>query len=248
VSPEITPPSPARSPWKNEIPANATPDEFIPAVERYELRSPAFHRFDLDRRDFFKILGAGIAIFGAAANVTAAQEAGARANRQDDQPKDIPWLHINEHGMVTVFTGKVEVGQNTRTTLAQSVADELRVPLASIHMVMETPPPLRSTWVPSAAAPLPCVAQLRRAASGATVRASRQEWKTTAEKLIAADAKSPTLPPEPRSVTQLAQGQTLSHDLPDADPITPPTEWTVAGKSAPYWRARIGHRPAPIHA
>jgi len=244
VSSSITPPSPAPSPWKNEIPGNTTPDEFIPEVERYELRSPAFHRFDLDRRDFFKILGAGIAIFGAAANVTAAQESGARANRQDDQPKDIPsWLHINEHGMVTVFTGKVEVGQNTRTTLAQSVADELRVPLASIHMVMGdtalTPFDLGTFGSRSTPYMSP---QLRRAASAARdllLAQAAKEWKTTAEKLIAADAKI-TNPATGASLSyaQLAQGQTLSHDLPDADPITPPTEWTVAGKSAPKIGAR----------
>ena len=46
------------------------------------------------------------------------------------------WLHIDERGRVTVYTGKVEIGQNIRTSLAQTVADELRTPLASIEMVM----------------------------------------------------------------------------------------------------------------
>jgi hypothetical protein len=111
---------------------------FASEPERYELRSNAIHHFNLQRRDFFKIMGAGIVIFTVAKNAVGAQESGARRHNGDqDQPKDISsWLHINEDGMVTVFTGKVEVGQNTRTTLAQSVADELRVPLASIRMVM----------------------------------------------------------------------------------------------------------------
>ena len=38
--------------------------------------------------------------------------------------------------MVTVYTGKVEVGQNIRTSLTQAVAEELRAPLTSIRMVM----------------------------------------------------------------------------------------------------------------
>src|SRR5260370_7809045 len=86
-------------------------------------------------------MGAGIAIFTVAAHALTAQEPGGHhQNRNQDQPKDISsWLHINDDGIVTVFTGKVEVGQNTRTTLAQSVADELRVPLASIRMVMGHP-------------------------------------------------------------------------------------------------------------
>ena len=39
-------------------------------------------------------------------------------------------------GRVTVYTGKVEIGQNIRTSLAQAVADELRVPVTTIAMVM----------------------------------------------------------------------------------------------------------------
>jgi isoquinoline 1-oxidoreductase len=39
------------------------------------------------------------------------------------------WIHIDRAGHVTVFTGKVEIGQNIRTSLAQAVADELRTPL-----------------------------------------------------------------------------------------------------------------------
>ena len=37
------------------------------------------------------------------------------------------WLHVDEDGAVTVFTGKVEVGQNIRTSLTQAVAEELHV-------------------------------------------------------------------------------------------------------------------------
>ena len=43
------------------------------------------------------------------------------------------WLHIAEDGRVTVYTGKVEVGQNIRTSLTQAVAEELHVPLRSIR-------------------------------------------------------------------------------------------------------------------
>ncbi|HEX2036325.1 MAG TPA: molybdopterin cofactor-binding domain-containing protein, partial [Chloroflexota bacterium] len=46
------------------------------------------------------------------------------------------WLEILEDGTVTVFTGKVEVGQNIRTSLAQVVAEELRLPLGAVRLVM----------------------------------------------------------------------------------------------------------------
>jgi CO/xanthine dehydrogenase Mo-binding subunit len=45
------------------------------------------------------------------------------------------WLAINGDGTVTVFTGKVELGQGITTALAQIVADELDVDLARIVMI-----------------------------------------------------------------------------------------------------------------
>jgi CO/xanthine dehydrogenase Mo-binding subunit len=45
------------------------------------------------------------------------------------------WLAINTDGSVTVFTGKVELGQGITTALAQIVADELDVDLKRIVLV-----------------------------------------------------------------------------------------------------------------
>jgi len=224
---------------------SAKADNFASEPERYELHSSALHHFDLQRRDFFKVLGAGIAIFTVAANASAAQESGTRRHHGDqDQPRDISsWLHINDDGIVTVFTGKVEVGQNTRTTLAQSVADELRVPLASIRMVMGdtalTPFDMGTFGSRSTPYMSP---QLRRAASAARdllLAQAAAEWKTTPDKLTTRDGKI-TNPASGATLTyaQLAQGKTLARDMPDADPITPPEQWTIAGKSAPKVAAR----------
>ncbi len=45
------------------------------------------------------------------------------------------WIRINADGTVTVFTGKVELGQGIKTALAQLAAEELDVALARVHMV-----------------------------------------------------------------------------------------------------------------
>src|SRR5205814_278609 len=45
------------------------------------------------------------------------------------------WLRINADGSVTVFTGKVELGQGIVTALAQIAAEELEVPLARVTMI-----------------------------------------------------------------------------------------------------------------
>ena len=46
------------------------------------------------------------------------------------------WLHIGTDGVVTAFTGKVEVGQGTRRALRLIVAEELAVALADVALVM----------------------------------------------------------------------------------------------------------------
>ena len=222
----------------------AAPAKFVLEPERYEIRSNALHHFSLQRREFFKMMGAGIAIFSVAANAAGQESGGRRGNRDQEQPKDISsWLHINDDGRVTVFTGKVEVGQNTRTTLTQSVADELRVPLSSIRMVMGdtalTPFDMGTFGSRSTPYMSP---QLRRVASAARdllLEQASAEWKTPADKLVANDGKI-TNPASGATLTyaQLAQGKTLAREIPDADPLTPPDQWTIAGKPVPKVDAR----------
>ncbi len=90
------------------------------------------HWFDVDRRAFLKVLGGGVLVCLAVPRATAQESGRARGGRE--LPKDLgAWLHIAEDGRVTVFTGKVEMGQNIRTSLAQQVAEELRVPVESIR-------------------------------------------------------------------------------------------------------------------
>jgi isoquinoline 1-oxidoreductase len=92
----------------------------------------------MPRRDFFKVLGGGIAVFCLLDRTLAGQEAGRGGHWSGTAlPQDISaWLHVNENGEVTVFTGKVEVGQNIRTSLAQAVAEELRVAPGSVQLIM----------------------------------------------------------------------------------------------------------------
>src|SRR5947209_11309937 len=91
--------------------------------------------FAVSRRDLFKFVGAGLVV-GLCVPQAFTQESGARTGG-DSVPQDVEsWLHIAPDSKITVFTGKVEMGQNIRTSLAQQVAEELRVAVASITMVM----------------------------------------------------------------------------------------------------------------
>src|SRR5882724_6877734 len=107
--------------------------------ERYELFESSNYNFHFARRDFIKAFGLGIVFIVPAARALAQQRGQGESGRGGNErlPNDIDaWIHINEDGGVTVFTGKVEVGQNTRTSLTQAVADELHVPIDSVHLVM----------------------------------------------------------------------------------------------------------------
>ncbi len=216
-------------------------ENFAVEPERYEFSAAPIHHFELARRDFFKLLGAGIAVFAIAKDSLGAQETapGSKSFHNEDLPKDISaWLHVGEDGTVTGFTGKAEIGQNIRTSLAQTVADELRVPFESVRMVTADTAltPFDAGTFGSRTTPT-ITPQLRRVASAARdllVAAAAKEWNVAPEGLVAADAKV-TDPASGRSLryAELARGKTLAQNLPGEDPIMPATQWTIAGKAIP---------------
>jgi isoquinoline 1-oxidoreductase len=55
---------------------------------------------------------------------------------EPDAPAIGDWLHIGADETVEVYCGKAEVGQSIRTSLSQAVAEELRVPVVRIRMVL----------------------------------------------------------------------------------------------------------------
>lgn len=214
--------------------------------ERYEFQAAPIHQFELARRDFFKILGAGIAVFSINKEALAAQETapGHRSFHNEELPKDITaWLHIGEDGSVTGFTGKAEIGQNIRTALAQTIADELRVPFEAVRMVTADTflTPFDAGTFGSRTTPT-MTPQLRRVASAARdllIEAAAKEWNIGAAGLVAADAKV-TDSASGRSLkyAELAKGKMLAQNLPAEDPITPAAQWTIAGKAIPKVDAR----------
>jgi len=84
----------------------------------------------LDRRDFLKAVTGGIVVFFSVDPFASAQ------GRREPPSDPNAYLKIGENGRVTVFTGKIEMGQGIITSLAQMAADELGVALESIDMVM----------------------------------------------------------------------------------------------------------------
>ena len=208
--------------------------------ERYELRAAAPYRFDLDRREFFKFLGAGLVVVSVLKTAAVAQESGNnRARRGESLPNDIDaWLHIGENGKITVYTGKVEVGQNIRTSLSQAVSEELHVPIDKIEMVMGDTQltPFDMGTFGSRTTPTMNL-QLRKVASAARdvlVGLAAKQWNASPEQLIAVDG---TVKDQAgaRSIeyAALVKGQQLTQELPAEDPLIPAADWKVAGRPVP---------------
>ncbi len=87
----------------------------------------------LGRRDFMKMVGGGIVVFFSANTAVNAAQFAKFGQGQTDWND---FLRIAEDGSVTVYSGKVELGQGNTTALAQMAADELGVALESVTMIM----------------------------------------------------------------------------------------------------------------
>ena len=93
------------------------------------------HWFQLDRRDFLRLCGGGLLV--CLTGVSASSQESGRGVGSHELPKDVAaWLHIAARWQGDGLTGKVEVGQNIRTSLAQLVAEELVVHFDAITIVM----------------------------------------------------------------------------------------------------------------
>ena len=208
--------------------------------ERYEFTAPAPYHFEFDRRDFFKLFGAGLLVVCMLRDAQALQESGlTRSRGGEDLPKEISaWLHIGEDGMVTVYTGKVEVGQNIRTSLTQAVSEELRVAPQQVQLVMGDTQLTAFDMGTFGSRTTPTMnLQLRKVSSAARdllVGMAASQWHVNRQQLIANDGKV-TDPPAKRSIeyANLVKGQQLTQAVPAEDPLMPASEWTVQGQSLP---------------
>ena len=88
----------------------------------------------LSRRDFGRTLGALTIAFGMGAPALAADAAALPGSLARNRRLDA-WLRIGADGKVTIFTGKVELGQGILTALLQIAADELDVAPERITLI-----------------------------------------------------------------------------------------------------------------
>ena len=211
-------------------------ERFVPEPERYEFSESPAYTFELNRRDFLRFGSAGILICLAVQGVTAQETApGPRMIPQPAPDQVSGWLHIDEQGRITAYTGKVEIGQNIRTSLAQSVADELSAPLGSVTMVMGDTDvtPFDIGTVGSFTTPqiMPALRRAAAVARAPILDLAAQRWNAPAAEITiengvvrhAASNRS-------AGIGELTRGERLVRQIPAQQPTRPATAWVVAGK------------------
>ncbi|HUV65975.1 MAG TPA: molybdopterin cofactor-binding domain-containing protein [Sedimentisphaerales bacterium] len=189
-------------------------------------------RHPLNRREFLQSVGGGIAIFFTVGE--AATQAGRGAGKE--RPDFNAYLRIGQDGKVKCFTGKVELGQGVITSLAQSLADELDVPIESVEMVMSDTaqcPYDAGTW---GSTTTPRFGPILRAA-GAEARAvliglAAVRLKVPKDRLDVKDGVvfDRTAPNTKVSYADLAEGKSIARQLDLQVQVKNPSEMKIINK------------------
>jgi len=185
----------------------------------------------MTRREFLKrmgLLGGGIAVYVSVGDPSSWAQ----------KPTDFnAFLRIGADGRVTCFTGKIEMGQGVITSLAQMLADELGVTLASVDMVMGDTllcPYDRGTF-----------GSLSTKYFGATLRQAAAEARAV---LIQMAAEKLRVPPQQLNINngqvidsqntnrsvpyaQLTEGKIIERDLKQSVSPLPASRHTISGKA-----------------
>jgi CO/xanthine dehydrogenase Mo-binding subunit len=207
-------------------------------VERYELREGPAYRFETSRREFVQIMGAGFVIAASATSLQAQRGRGRTSRRTPLSER----FHFAEDGKVTVFTSKVEVGQGSRTQITQAVAEELRLPVDQIELVMADtklcPDDGGTAGSRTTPSTVPSVRAATAAARDMLVTLAAEHLKVENRSLSFRDgAFSVTGTEKKLTLAELAKSNTIAKRLeqatPDDNQIVRVENWKVLGTSVP---------------
>ncbi len=167
-------------------------------------------------RDYFDVLGDGFVA------QLERPEGSARARRFP--PALEAWVHVGSDGRVRAFTGKVEVGQGTRAALSLAVAEELRLPLEKVDLVMGDTDLCPWDMGTFGSRSMPDALPVLRAVSAG----ARNALVERARSLGAADSAP---------FADLVRGIREVVTVPRDTPVTAAAEWRTAGRPAAVPRA-----------
>ncbi len=221
-------------------------DETAIEPERYELFEPLPYTFNFSRREFLGAAGAGVVVLVVLRNAAQAFDGnGAAVASQAQQNTNAigAWLHIGEDGTVTGYTGKVEVGQDIRTSLSQHIAEELRVSMSRVTLVMGDTDltPFDQGTFGSRSTPQ-MGTQLRRAAAAARATLlglAATQWGTSAADLSLSDGRiSHRQSNRSAGIGEFTKGARLVQTIASDSPTTAAAQWSTLGKAVAKVKGR----------
>jgi len=205
---------------------------------------PVGYDFGLKRRAFVQLLGAGL-LLAVSATPALAQRRGGRGGAS---VKNLAArVHIGKDGTITVMAGKVEAGQGARAELSEAAAEELRVPVSGIQLVLAdtslVPDDGMTAGSGSTPRTVPSVRQGCAAARELLINFAAQRWGVDRSAVQVQDGKAArSSSPETLSYADLAAdaeaAKAFDQAIPSDVAVTPVTEWKVLGKPTPRPNAR----------
>jgi isoquinoline 1-oxidoreductase subunit beta len=212
-----------------------------------QIIEPVEFTFGLKRRTFVQLVATGLMIAVAPTSALAQQGGGRRGGGGGQTRNVAARIHIGKDGIVTALTGKVEMGQGSRAEFTQAAAEELRVPVGQVQLVMSDTGlvPNDGLTAGSGTTPrtLPAMREAAAAAREVLIELASKRWSVDRSTIKLSGGKM-THDETKRTLTfgELAQGDELSKALeqttPSGSALTKVKDWTILGTPVPRPNAR----------
>jgi CO/xanthine dehydrogenase Mo-binding subunit len=180
-------------------------------------------------------LTVGFALAGPKAVLTAAAQAA--APRVLDAKEVDAFLSVNADGSVTLFSGKVDLGQGLRISLRQIVAEELGVPIERIEMIEGdtalTPDQGRTSGSNGIQQGGVQIRQAAATARKALIELASKRLNVPADDLVVADGEVRPNSGSGVKFADLLAGNKFNLKLDDKAPLKDPRTYTIVGRVLP---------------
>jgi Aerobic-type carbon monoxide dehydrogenase, large subunit CoxL/CutL homologs len=187
------------------------------------------------------VTDAGLSIVGSIAPGFPASDSGYGAKAYGNTQPGLPrarWLLVRPDGNVTAFAGKVEYGQNIRTGLAMEVADELRLPIERVEVVLgdtDLTPWDMGTFGSQSTARVGLQLRLAAAAARETLlELAGNRLDLPAQDLVVSYGAIASKSDASRRLTyaDLLAGETIEREIDDELPLTDSADFRLIGSRA----------------
>ncbi len=210
----------------------------------WESSSETRRAMNVTRRTFIQVVGAGIVIT-VTEGFALGQRRGSGGGSGDTSV--LARLYLNQDGTIAAMSGKVEEGQGARAQLSQAAAEELRVPISWIHLVMADTDQVPDDGITAGSRTTPQnVPPMRQAAATARellTRFAAKQWQVDAGALEVRDGTIAHAGTDQKlTYADLANSKEVAEAFQqpvDSDiALTPVGDWRVMGSPVPRPNSR----------